>query len=1034
MSGKPSSNVARRSASEKENMTRSSASDSKNVARRSASDSLAASTNHDPTQNSPDGFEQTLSRYVVGIDLGTTNCAVAYIDTTQASSTVAASSATTIAIENFPLEQWVDLGASARRELLPSFLYQPQAEELTSLSLGNATSPQRIAGVLARERGMQLPGRQIASSKSWLCHDGVDRRAPILPWQNEDDVEKISPVSASAELLAHMVRVWDRAHPSQPLAQQDIVITLPASFDQVARQLTIEAAAEAGLHRILPIEEPQAACYAWLARQAGNWEQQLAPGQTILVCDIGGGTTDFTLIRVRDTSTNSDDGETLAAEHRAKLSLHRVAVGQHLILGGDNIDLALARLAEQKLAAQNAGGSSPLSSRSWDALRQACRAAKESLLGAEPPESTTLHLPGSGSRLIASGRQVELCREEVDLCVVDGFFPRCALGDRPDNQQTGFQEFGLPFARDPAITKHLAAFLWAHRWDGRDEPNAVDSTVGSATDSTATLQTSPAEIAAARPDWLLFNGGVMTSPQLRERLESTIAAWFAGVSDVAADWRAGVLDAERLDLAVARGAAYFGQVRRGHGIEIEAKLACSFYMQTSTQPPRAICIVPGSASPGDKFQLTDQAMELAIGQPVQFPILYSSTRLSDRVGQSVAIEAEHFAFLPPIRTVIEHSANRRQATLPVYVETELTQIGTLQMYCHAAGSTERWKLEFDVRGSIQTDHNPLEASANQAGIVDEQLIGVADRVLAQTFGEQSTIKPAKLKTALAEALSLRSSDWPPHLLRGMWSSLIELQEGRRISPAHEARWLNLLGYTLRPGYGLAADDWRVAQTWRSVHGKLCFPTASSRNEALVLWRRIAGGFTAGQQLTVYQQVAGPLRGVLDPHRRSKGGISLSPQELVELLRLVGSLELLPKSEKSQLGQWLLELLPVKKWSASQGAMLWTLGRLGNRTPAYGPLNCVVESERVERWLSVLIGLRSTAPELNLALMLCARRVDDRYRDVSESIRQSVIARLESMPHRSARAIALVRNGGRLASEEATQLLGEALPLGLTLRD
>ena len=746
------------------------------------------------------------------------------------------------------------------------------------------------------------------------------------------------------------------------------------------------------------------------------------------MCDIGGGTTDFTLIRARAASShdNSSSYNTSPTRERADslLSLHRVAVGQHLILGGDNIDLALARLAEEKLAAQSASGNSSLSSRSWDALRQACRAAKESLLGAEPPQTTTLHLPGSGSRLIASGRQVELHRVEVSTCVVDGFFPKCALSDRPDNQQTGFQEFGLPFARDAAITKHLAAFLWAHRWDGRDEPSAADPPT--------TVQTSPMEIAAARPDWLLFNGGVMASPQLRERLVSTIASWFAGISDVAADWRPSVLDAERLDLAVARGAAYFGQVRRGHGVEIEAKLACSFYMQTSTEPPRAICIVPGSASPGDKFQLTDQAMELAIGQPVQFPILYSSTRLSDRVGQSVAIEAEHFVSLPPIRTVIELSGSRRQVSLPVYVETELTQIGTLQMYCHAVGSQERWKLEFDVRGSTQTDHNPLEASANQAGIVDEELIQAADRVLVQTFSAAATIKPAKLKSALSDALSQRSSDWPPHLLRGMWSSLIELQEGRRISPAHEARWLNLLGYTLRPGYGLAADDWRVAQTWRAVHGKLCFAAASSRNEVLVLWRRIAGGFTAGQQLTVYQQVAGPLRGVLDPQRRSKGSISLSPQELVELLRLVGSLELLPKNEKSQVGQWLLELLPVKKWSACQGAMLWTLGRLGNRTPAYGPLNCVVKNECVEQWLGALLGLRSTAPELKLALMLCARRVDDRYRDVSESMRQSVIARLESMPNPSAHAIALVRSGGRLANEEATQLLGEALPLGLTL--
>lgn len=1015
-----------------------------------------------------DGFEESLSRYVVGIDLGTTNCAVATIDTTQHPSSAK--------IENFAVEQWVDLGVSARRELLPSFLYQPLADELPSLADATVTASDaqtRIAGSLARDRGLQLPGRQVASAKSWLCHDGVDRRAPILPWQNEEDVQRISPVTASAELLAHIARAWDRAHPTEPLAQQDIVLTLPASFDQVARQLTIEAAAQAGLKRILPIEEPQAACYAWLARHADGWEQQLAPGQTILVVDIGGGTTDFTLIRVRaaappgsrtrqsldqpaagsrtrqslDHSQHTDTStETIAAEHRAKLSLHRVAVGQHLILGGDNIDLALARLAEQKLVAQSAAANatstsgaasdSRLSSRSWDALRQACRAAKEALLGLEPPAATTLHLPGSGSRLIASGRQVEISRSEVNDCVVDGFFPICGIADRPDAQQTGFQEFGLPFARDPAITKHLAAFLWNHRWDGRDDqPQVTDedrTAKGSASTSSAAFE-EPTELAAARPDWLLFNGGVMASPQLRHRLVSTIAAWFAGRSDVPEQWSPGVLDGERLDLAVARGAAYFGQVRRGTGVEIEAKLACSYYMQTSNTPPTAICIVPGSASPGDKFQLGDQGMELAIGQPVQFPILYSTTRLSDRVGQSVVIEDEHFTYLPPFRTVIEQSGSRKQVSLPVVVETELTQIGTLQVYCRALGSEQRWKLEFDVRGSTQTDHNSQEAIASQAGVVDEELIHTAHQVLVDAFGEQPSIKPAKLKAALSDALSLRMADWPPHLLRGMWSSLMELQAGRRLSPAHEARWLNLLGYTLRPGYGLAADDWRVAQTWRSVHGKLCFAAISSRNEALVLWRRIAGGFTAGQQLTVYQQVAGPLRSVLDPQRRSKGGVSLNPQELVELLRLVGSLELLPKDEKTQLGNWLLELLSIKKWSASHGAALWTLARLGNRLPAYGPLNCVVDTPRVEQWLRTLIGLRQAPAELSLALMLCGRRVDDRYRDISASVRQSVIARLEALPAPPLHAIALVRDGGNLAHEEASQVLGEALPLGLTFR-
>lgn len=961
---------------------------------------------NEPTTH--DGFEQELSRYIVGIDLGTTNCAVAFIDTHAAHPTV---------IENFPIEQWVDFGLSQRRELLPSFLYQPLPDESAAIKAANHAQESRIVGSLARDRGLQLPGRQVSSAKSWLCHDGVDRRSAILPWQSDDGVDKLSPVEASAEILAHICRMWDRAHRSHPLAQQDIVLTLPASFDQVARQLTIEAAAAAGLKRILPIEEPQAAFYAWLARHADTWEQQVSVGQTILVCDIGGGTTDFTLIRVRaavetaGSAPSHTPAETLDEIHRSKLSLHRVAVGQHLILGGDNIDLALARLAEQKLTG---GGTLPV--RSWDVLRQACRVAKETLLGANPPPATTLHLPSSSSRLIGGGQQVEVTQAEVRSCVLDGFFPMCDLSARPDAHKVGFQEFGLPFAKDPAMTKHLAGFLWEHRWDGRDD------------DQRQHLH----DLAAARPDWVLFNGGVMTSAQLRERIVSVMAHWFVDGSSGTVDWMPGVLDGERLDLAVARGAAYFGGVRRGSGVEIEAKLACSYYLQTSVEPPQAICIVPGSASPGEKYALRDREMELATGQPVQFPVLYSSTRLADRVGQTLDIDTEHFTHLPPIRTVIETSSGRRQTSLPVYVEVELSQIGTLQMYCHATNSDQRWRLEFDVRGSTQTDHEQREFAANAQGTLDERTTQTARTVLAQVFSNGGDLKPAQLMHSLADHLELRKSDWPSSLLRSMWGSLMDLQDGRRKSAEHEARWLNLLGYTLRPGYGLAADDWRVAQTWRSVHGKLNFASASSRNESLVLWRRIAGGFTAGQQLTVYQQVAGPLRSVLDPVRRNKGSATLSPQELNELLRLVGSLELLPKSEKSQLGDWLIELLSVKKWSSARGAMLWTLGRLGSRMPVYGPLNCVVDSKRVETWLSELTVLSLPESELALALMLCGRRVHDRYRDVSDHKRELIANRLQSLTAPE-HWIALVREGGKLESDEANQVMGEALPLGLTLR-
>ncbi len=954
-----------------------------------------------------DGFEQKLSRYVVGIDLGTTNCAVGYIDTQNPKAK----------IECFRVKQWVDLGIQEARELLPSFHYQPPPDELTALNGQNA-----VVGVFARDRGGQLPGRLIASAKSWLCHAGVDRSSAILPWHGDDGVEKISPVAASSAYLKRIREAWDVQFPHHRLADQDLVVTLPASFDQVARQLTVDAAKQAGLERIMPIEEPQAAFYAWLARHDQDWESKVKAGQTILVCDIGGGTTDFTLIRVREACsrerpTQSDDPATATLNqlHQQRLTLHRVAVGQHLILGGDNIDLSLARLAESKLT-----GGKTLPPRSWDALLAACRTAKETLLGDNPPNNFTIHLPGTGSRLIGGGNQVEITIDEVQQSVLDGFFPRCELTKRPLQQSVGFQEFGLPYASDPAVTHHLAAFLWDHRTAGR-----TDDEMRSGSDT-----------ALARPDWILFNGGVLTSRQIATRIVDSVGSWFAGMDRLAADWRPGVLDGERLDLAVAYGAAYFARVKRGQGVEIEAKLACSYYLQVSTDPPTAICIVPGSASPGDRFVM-DETLQLSVGQPVQFPILYSSTRLADHVGQRVEIIDEEFAYLPPIRTVLDQAGRKRKDLLPVKLQVELSQIGTLQMWCQSveeviSGTRERWKLEFDIRGSTQTDHQAREAVAAQAGILDDSADQAAREVLLRAFGDsEPAIKPSKVFSELTQALGMNRGQWPPQLLRAMWQTLMELKDGRRKSAEHEARWLNLLGYVLRPGYGMAADDWRVAETWRHVHGKLNFAAPSSRNEALILWRRIAGGFTAGQQLTVYQQIVGPLRQVLDPSRRGKGAAA-TPQELVELLRLAGSLELLPKADKSQLGSWCLDLLNSSKFQSSFGALCWCIGRLGARQPSYGPLNCVIDSNVVDRWLERMLPMNISDPSFDLALLLCARKVGDRYRDVSESTRQKVLQALE-LRQASMHYLQLVREGGSLAGEEASEILGDSLPLGLQFR-
>ncbi len=978
------------------------------------------------------------SRYIVGIDLGTTNCAVAFVDTAPRAGDDLSSASAGARVQTFLIDQWVDFGVHQRCEWLPSFHYQPTAEEAKSLvaeSTGyNAVDPDGamgIVGVLARQRGLQVPGRQVASAKSWLCHAGVDRTAAILPWQGDDDVQRLSPVEASACYLRQIRRSWDHAHPDEPLDQQDIVLTLPASFDQVARQLTIEAAALAGLRRVVPIEEPQAAFYAWLARHGVDWEKLVQANQTILVCDIGGGTTDFTLIRVRPLSAETGVLEPQGArvdpeyaEHRprdgsARLSLHRVAVGNHLILGGDNLDLALARFAESKLAGE------PLTVRGWDALRQACRVAKERMLATHSLDQYTINLPGSGSRMIGAGRSVVVTSQEVDQVLVDGFFPKCSLHDRPKAEAVGFQEFGLPFATDPAVTKHLAAFLWNHRNDGRD-----DLEIGALGD-----------LGTARPDWILFNGGVLGSTKIAERLVDTIADWFGGQPAVdnvriaaessgSGGWRPGILSGERLDLAVAKGAAYFGMTRRGGGTEIEAKLACSFYLRTSFDPPRAVCIVPGSASPGDRFELNDRPMELSIAVPVQFCLGYSTLRLADRLGEEIEIDPSQFVELPPIRTVLNLSSARRRQTIPVTLQVELSQIGTLDLWCQSSESKHRWKLEFDVRSAAETDRQAIELAANREGLLDSETEAAARAVIAACFGEAGSLPPAKLVQAIAEAVGLPRGQWPPSLLRAIWDALIEHQQGRRRSETHEARWLNLLGYALRPGYGLAADDWRVAQTWRTVYAKLVFASRGSRSESLILWRRIAGGFTAGQQLTVYQQIAYALRGALDPAGARRGG-GLAAHELSELLRLVGSLERLPREEKSQLGDALMRLLSVKKWAGARPAMLWTIGRLGARDPVYAPLNCVLAAETVEGWIDRLLQNPGDESGYALALMQCSRRVNDRYRDVSERSRDAVVEKLVAIgaPEVYTR---WVEQGGLLGASEAEEIVGESLPLGLSI--
>ncbi|HXT57864.1 MAG TPA: Hsp70 family protein, partial [Pirellulales bacterium] len=867
--------------------------------------------------------------------------------------------------------------------------------------------------------GAASPGRLIASAKSWLCHPGVDRTAELLPWHGAADVERLSPVEASGRYLAHVRKAWDFRFPAHPLAEQDVVLTLPASFDEVARELTVKAAKLAGLPRVVLIEEPQAAFYAWIHAHGDDWERLVQPGQRILVCDIGGGTSDFTLIRVRPGEAGGDSGDG-AGGGAATVQFHRVAVGEHLILGGDNLDLALAHHVEQKIAR---GGK--LEPRQWAVLVRSCRHVKETLLGAEAPERLTVNLPGAGSRLIGGGLQVEVARDEVRQLLLDGFCPRVALDEKPAARRSGFQEFGLPYAPDAAITKYLAAFLTAHRHVALgDEPQPAD------------------DHDPARPDLVLFNGGLFASPVLRDRLLDVLGSWFAGQGESKEPWTPHVLANQRLDLAVAHGAAYYGMVRRGQGVRISAGLARTYYIGAESagrSEPTAVCLLPAGIEAGQEVDLAERTFELLIRHPVEFPLYVSSTRLTDRPGELLAVDPEQMTVLPPIRTVLEARKKGESESLAVHLHARLTEIGTLDLWCSEAQGPRSWRLQFDVRAATETDREGHAGRGETEGLLDESLAEDCRKQIQAVFAPASAdaaVKPESLVKRLEERTELRRRDWPMSLLRSFWESLVEFEPGRRRVAEHEARWLYLLGFSLRPGYGLAVDDWRVAQTWRLLQGKRAHHTPACRVEWLILWRRIAGGLAAGQQRALAEPLVALLRPVLGPNR---GGKSRKPDfaagshEAAEVWRLLGSLELLGVPAKIELAEALLSLLGREKVGAVRDAGIWALGRLGARVPMYGPLNTVVPAEQVDRWLGSLFDSKLSPEASAFSVVQMSRRTEDRYRDLSESRRERVLAWLDRLDV-PAHYRELVVKGGRLREEEQGLMFGESLPRGLRVSE
>jgi len=635
------------------------------------------------------------NRYAVGIDLGTTNSVIGYVDLGQCDGEQAP-------IDVMPVPQLTSPGALGEKRQLASFLYQAHEAEIRpeDLELPWGNDDQVIVGELARSLGSKTPIRLVASAKSWLCHSGVDCRAPILPVQAPEEVERVSPLEASKQYLRHLRNAWDARFPDHPLSGQELVITVPASFDPAARELTVEAAHAVGLRQAILLEEPQSALYSWIQSSEGKWREQVGPGDVILVVDVGGGTTDLSLIAVTE-----EDGN---------LTLNRVAIGDHILLGGDNMDLALAYVLKTKLEAEG----KRLEPWQIQALTHGCRDAKEAILADDAVDEVPVVVPSRGSSLIGGTLRTVLTRGDVTRTLVDGFFPRVAVDARPVVQaRTGLTTLGLPYAKDARITCHLAAFL-ARQVGATQELDGFEVPEGAR---------------IIRPTAVLLNGGVFKAGPLTRRLLEVLNSWL----DAEEAPQAKLLLGADLDLAVARGASYYGYVRQGKGVRIRGGTAAAYYVGVESAMPavpgfpppiQALCIAPFGMEEGTDAELPPYEFGLVVGEPVRFRFFGSNVRRDDQVGTRLEYWSEdELEELDEIEVTLPAESHAVGDVVPVHLGAKVTEVGTLQLEAVAQHGSQRWRVEFDVRSG--------GSSPGAESAPDEPILGVSDDAVAPAAEE-----------------------------------------------------------------------------------------------------------------------------------------------------------------------------------------------------------------------------------------------------------------------------------------------------------
>jgi molecular chaperone DnaK (HSP70) len=904
------------------------------------------------------------ARFVVGIDLGTTHTVVAFVELDATRKTAQGTPP-----RIFEIDQRTTAHERDTLALLPSCLYAPLPGEV------DGAPGEWLVGEFARLRGVEVAGRSITSPKSWLSHGSVDRNAPILPWGTDvEGVERMSPVDASARILSHVRDAWDRDLPDATLADQEVVLTVPASFDEVARELTLKAASQAGLSPVL-LEEPTAAFYALMRSERAIRElvskDTALEEASVLVCDVGGGTTDLSLMAVSK------------AKSPPWFSVRRLAVGRHILLGGDNMDLALAHVASSRMEADGRGR---LEAHEITQLVSACRHAKERIFSESLPEARVTLL-GRGGKLLGGARSTVLTRDDVDRVVVDGFFSSAT--DAPTGARTGLVSFGLPYERDPSITRHVRHFLERH---ARELPRGV-------------------------PDAVLLNGGVFNAEPLVAALLHSLRA----------DGKASpkpLLGTEP-DLAVARGAVLYGLARRGVGVRIESGASHGYYVALGGAPKEqvnAVCIVPRGATEGVPFD-AGQRFELLVGRQVKFE-LFASDVARDEAGAMVTMTGDAFFRLPPL--VVALTASSGEETVPVHLGGRLAETGQIEIACTEIGPHARThRLAFDMHGVDTRGASKAPPPTSPDARLTEAWVHV-DRV----FGKKGDVDERVAKDLVRElerVLGERAT-WTMATSRALVDRLLLNTGARRRSATHERVYWSLLGYGLRPGFGDIADPSRIARVFPMLEGRLAFPDeARGWTQFFIAWRRVAGGLTESMQCALRDAfdsvLAPPEANVKKPKRM--------PLAVEELPSMLSALERVPTSRRVLLGEWLCQRARVAK----KEPRLWeAVGRIGARVPLYASAHYVVPVATAEAWLSSLLRERwDSVSTASYAAVQLARMTGDRARDVSPALRAEVQKRLEALGARPS-WIASVREVVDVGEDERAAILGDGLPLGLRLSD